>query len=60
MIGNLLANACRHTPPGTRVEVRVGAVRTGPETGGTDRPGYGCVFRLLPPRSVGSGPYCPA
>ncbi|MYS39434.1 two-component system OmpR family sensor kinase [Streptomyces sp. KhCrAH-43] len=138
VIGNLLANACRHTPPGARVEVRVGAVRTGPETGGTDRPGrssaaaalpagvpacvvevaddgpgladdvarqvferfyrgpaasgegiepgsglglsiaatvaeahggrleldtrpgYGCVFRLLLPRSVGPGPYCPA
>ncbi|NED12044.1 HAMP domain-containing sensor histidine kinase, partial [Streptomyces sp. SID9124] len=30
VIGNLLANACRHTPPGARVEVRVGAVRTGP------------------------------
>ncbi|NED10687.1 sensor histidine kinase, partial [Streptomyces sp. SID9124] len=24
------------------------------------RPGYGCVFRLLLPRSVGSGPHCPA
>ncbi|PZT77349.1 MULTISPECIES: HAMP domain-containing sensor histidine kinase [unclassified Streptomyces] len=138
VIGNLLANACRHTPPDTRIEVRVGAVRTGPGTGGTDRPGrssatgalptgvavcvvevaddgpglpadvarqvferfyrapvtgsaagrpgsglglsiaatiaeahggrleldtrpgYGCVFRLLLPRSVGAGPGCPA
>lgn len=47
VIGNLLANACVHTPPGTRVEVRVGAVRTGPDTGGTDRPGrYGATAAL--------------
>ncbi|MFI9492432.1 sensor histidine kinase [Streptomyces halstedii] len=39
VIANLLSNACVHTPPGTRVEVRVGTVRTGPRTGGTDRPG---------------------
>ncbi|MGW2328087.1 sensor histidine kinase [Streptomyces sp. NPDC001700] len=37
--GNLLSNALRHTPPGTRVDVRVGAGRAGPATGGTDRPG---------------------
>ena len=37
--GNLLSNALRHTPPGTRVNVRVGAGRAGPTTGGTDRPG---------------------
>ncbi|MFB8208963.1 sensor histidine kinase [Streptomyces sp. NPDC056010] len=47
VIGNLLANACVHTPPGARVEVRVGAVRTGPDTGGTDRPGrYGATAAL--------------
>lgn len=39
VIANLLSNACVHTPPGTRVEVRVGTVPTGPRTGGTDRPG---------------------
>ncbi|MFE7626725.1 sensor histidine kinase [Streptomyces sp. NPDC057509] len=48
VIGNLLANACRHTPPGTRVEVRVGTVRTGPDTGGTDRPGRGSATAALP------------
>ncbi|WP_406283001.1 sensor histidine kinase [Streptomyces sp. NBC_00209] len=47
VIGNLLANACVHTPPGARVEVRVGAVRTGPDTGGADRPGrYGATAAL--------------
>jgi len=39
VVGNLLSNALRHTPPGTRVDVRVGAGRAGPATGGTDRPG---------------------
>ncbi|GAA1291737.1 sensor histidine kinase [Streptomyces javensis] len=39
VVGNLLSNALRHTPPGTRVDVRVGAGRAGPTTGGTDRPG---------------------
>ncbi|KAK1185114.1 HAMP domain-containing sensor histidine kinase [Streptomyces sp. NBS 14/10] len=34
VVGNLLSNALTHTPPGTRVDVRVG-----PATGGTDRPG---------------------
>ncbi|MGW6908129.1 sensor histidine kinase [Streptomyces sp. NPDC054940] len=37
--GNLLSNALRHTPPGTRVDVRVGTGRAGPVTGGTNRPG---------------------
>lgn len=36
---NLLSNALTHTPPGTRVDVRVGTARAGPFTGGTDRPG---------------------
>ncbi|THA64970.1 HAMP domain-containing histidine kinase [Streptomyces sp. A0958] len=48
VIANLLANACRHTPPGARVEVRVGAVRTGPETGGADRPGRSSATAALP------------
>ncbi|WP_330314196.1 HAMP domain-containing histidine kinase [Streptomyces sp. NBC_00523] len=48
VIGNLLANACVHTPPGARVEVRVGAVRTGPDTGGTDRPGRCGATAALP------------
>ncbi|MFB8089672.1 sensor histidine kinase [Streptomyces sp. NPDC055992] len=48
VIANLLANACRHTPPGARVEVRVGAVRTGAETGGTDRPGRSSATVALP------------
>ncbi|MET9659275.1 HAMP domain-containing sensor histidine kinase [Streptomyces sp. NPDC006510] len=39
VIGNLLANACTHTPSDTRIEVRVGTVRTGPRAGGTDRAG---------------------
>ncbi|MER7792788.1 ATP-binding protein [Streptomyces sp. NPDC097640] len=37
--GNLLSNALTHTPPGTRVDVRVGTGRAGPTTGGTNRPG---------------------
>lgn len=39
VVGNLLANALTHTPPGTRVDVRVGTGRAGPTTGGTNRPG---------------------
>lgn len=49
VIANLLANACVHTPPGARVEVRVGTVRTGPDTGGTDRPGRSSATGALPP-----------
>ncbi|WP_393061946.1 sensor histidine kinase [Streptomyces sp. LN549] len=49
VIANLLANACVHTPPGARVEVRVGTVRTGPDTGGTDRPGRSSATAPLPP-----------
>lgn len=48
VIANLLANACRHTPPGARVEVRVGTVRTGPDTGGTGRPGRSSATAALP------------
>ncbi|ADI03965.1 two component system sensor kinase PhoR [Streptomyces bingchenggensis BCW-1] len=39
VVGNLLSNALTHTPPGTRVDVRVGTGRAGPTSGGTDRPG---------------------
>ncbi|MFI1848314.1 sensor histidine kinase [Streptomyces sp. NPDC020480] len=39
VVANLLSNALRHTPPGTRVDVRVGTGRAGPTTGGTNRPG---------------------
>ncbi|WLQ53536.1 VTC domain-containing protein [Streptomyces poriferorum] len=49
VIANLLANACVHTPPEARVEVRVGTVRTGPDTGGTDRPGRSSATGALPP-----------
>ncbi|MFI6944736.1 sensor histidine kinase [Streptomyces sp. NPDC050422] len=49
VIVNLLANACVHTPPDARVEVRVGTVRTGPEAGGTDRPGRSSATGPLPP-----------
>ncbi|MGW4027228.1 HAMP domain-containing sensor histidine kinase, partial [Streptomyces sp. NPDC005009] len=38
VVGNLLSNACVHTPGDTRVRVRVGATRTGPRAGGVDRP----------------------
>ncbi|MFB6679361.1 sensor histidine kinase [Streptomyces sp. NPDC056390] len=38
VVGNLLSNALRHTPPGTPVHVRVGATRAGARTGGTSRP----------------------
>ncbi|MEU1911372.1 sensor histidine kinase [Streptomyces massasporeus] len=39
ILENLLSNARIHTPPGTRVHVRVGTTEAGPGTGGTDRPG---------------------
>ncbi|MGY0055615.1 sensor histidine kinase [Streptomyces sp. LZ34] len=39
VVGNLLSNALTHTPPGTRVDVRVGTGGAGPTTGGTNRPG---------------------
>ncbi|MFC9945941.1 sensor histidine kinase [Streptomyces pratensis] len=39
VLSNLLDNACTHTPPGARLQVRVGSLRAGPRTGGTERPG---------------------
>ncbi|MFS0698291.1 ATP-binding protein [Streptomyces nitrosporeus] len=48
VIANLLSNACVHTPAGTRIEVRVGTVRTGPHTGGTERPGRSSATRPMP------------
>jgi two-component system OmpR family sensor kinase len=39
VVSNLLSNALTHTPPGTRVDVRVGTGRAGPTTGGTNRDG---------------------
>ncbi|WP_070014555.1 sensor histidine kinase [Streptomyces nanshensis] len=39
ILGNLLSNACVHTPEGSRVRVLVGAARTGGTSCGTDRPG---------------------
>jgi two-component system OmpR family sensor kinase len=49
IVGNLLSNACVHTPADSRIHVRVGATRTGPHTGGTDRPGRTSISRPLPP-----------
>lgn len=37
VMGNLLANACIHTPPDAHIDIRVGTIRTGPRAGGTDR-----------------------
>ncbi|MBU6532514.1 sensor histidine kinase [Streptomyces sp. A108] len=48
MLGNLLSNACAHTPAGTRVLVRVGAARAGGDCGGTDRPGRVGTGRPMP------------
>ncbi|MET8812433.1 HAMP domain-containing sensor histidine kinase [Streptomyces sp. NPDC004549] len=39
VLGNLLSNACAHTPLGTRVRVRVGTARAAAGGHGTDRPG---------------------
>ncbi|MTE17989.1 HAMP domain-containing protein [Streptomyces sp. TRM43335] len=39
IVENLLSNARTHTPPGTRVQVRVGAGRASVRIGGTDAPG---------------------
>ncbi|MFZ4131274.1 HAMP domain-containing sensor histidine kinase [Streptomyces cellulosae] len=39
VLGNLLTNACTHTPPDSRVRVRVGAARV--RTEGADSPGSG-------------------
>lgn len=48
ILENLLANARIHTPPGTRVHVRVGTTEAGPGTGGTDRPGRATASPSLP------------
>lgn len=48
VLSNLLDNACTHTPPGTRIEVRVGSLRAGPRTGGADRPGRTSANPPLP------------
>ncbi|MEU0137752.1 HAMP domain-containing sensor histidine kinase [Streptomyces sp. NPDC006296] len=48
VLSNLLDNACTHTPPGTRIEVRVGSLCAGPRTGGADRPGRSSAGPPLP------------
>ncbi|MEK8142571.1 ATP-binding protein [Streptomyces sp. M10(2022)] len=48
VLSNLLDNACTHTPPGTRLQVRVGSLRAGPRTGGADRPGRTSANPPLP------------
>ncbi|MDX3328744.1 MULTISPECIES: ATP-binding protein [Streptomyces] len=48
VLANLLDNACTHTPPGTRLQVRVGSLRAGPRTGGADRPGRTSTDPPLP------------
>ncbi|KPI08183.1 integral membrane sensor signal transduction histidine kinase [Actinobacteria bacterium OK074] len=48
ILENLLSNARLHTPPGTRVHVRVGTAEAGPDAGGTDRPGRTAVSAPLP------------
>ncbi|MFI6118333.1 sensor histidine kinase [Streptomyces sp. NPDC051064] len=48
VLSNLLDNACTHTPPGTRLRIRVGSLRAGPRTGGADRPGRTSVNPPLP------------
>ncbi|MEV0738297.1 HAMP domain-containing sensor histidine kinase [Streptomyces sp. NPDC050549] len=48
IVENLLSNARIHTPPGTRVHVRVGTTGAGPGTGGTDRPGRTTASPPLP------------
>ncbi|MFF4586032.1 sensor histidine kinase [Streptomyces sp. NPDC001388] len=50
ILENLLSNARVHTPPGTRVHVRVGTTEAGPGTGGTDRSGR---FTASPPLPEG-------
>ncbi|MCG3042901.1 ATP-binding protein [Streptomyces sp. S1A] len=51
IVENLLSNAHTHTPPGTRVQVRVGAGRAGARTGGTHAPGR---VSMAPPFPVGT------
>ncbi|MEU3394445.1 sensor histidine kinase [Streptomyces albidoflavus] len=51
IVENLLSNAHTHTPPGTRIRVRVGAGRAGARTGGADVPGR---VSMAPPFPAGS------
>ncbi|MCC8481211.1 HAMP domain-containing protein [Streptomyces globisporus] len=51
IVDNLLANAHTHTPPGTRINVRVGAGRAGARTGGTNAPGR---VSMAPPFPAGT------
>ncbi|WP_405724539.1 HAMP domain-containing histidine kinase [Streptomyces sp. NBC_00028] len=48
VVGNLLSNACTHTPLDSRIRVRVGATRCGPRTGGIDVPGRTSSGPALP------------
>lgn len=51
IVENLLSNAHTHTPPGTRVHVRVGTDRAGARTGGTNAPGR---VSMAPPFPAGT------
>ncbi|MFD0334257.1 sensor histidine kinase [Streptomyces erythrogriseus] len=51
IVDNLLANAHTHTPPGTRILVRVGAGRASARTGGTDARGR---VSMAPPFPAGT------
>ncbi|WP_200304723.1 sensor histidine kinase [Streptomyces adelaidensis] len=51
ILTNLLGNACAHTPPGVRIQARVGTLRVRPCGEGTDRPGRTSVN---PPLRVGT------
>ncbi|KFG71205.1 sensor histidine kinase [Streptomyces mutabilis] len=51
IVENLLSNAHTHTPPGTRIQVRVGAGRAGARTGGTNAPGR---VSMAPPFPAGT------
>lgn len=51
IVENLLSNAHTHTPPGTRIQVRVGAGRAGARTGGTNAQGR---VSMAPPFPAGT------
>jgi two-component system, OmpR family, sensor kinase len=51
IVENLLSNAHTHTPPGSRIRVRVGAGRAGARTGGTHAPGR---ISMAPPFPAGT------
>ncbi|WP_427918805.1 sensor histidine kinase [Streptomyces sp. cg40] len=51
ILSNLLTNACAHTPPGTRIQVRVGTLHVRPNAEGTDLPGR---ISANPPLSPGT------